>query len=61
METKKKYTKERYRGHRIQINLNDAEWVKLQLLASHKKTSKNDFIRYVIDRLYDQIKPIENA
>ena len=58
METKKKYTKERYRSHRIQINLNDSEWVKLQLLASHKKISKNDFIRYVIDRLYDQIKPV---
>ena len=58
METKKKYTKERYRSHRIQINLNDAEWVKLQLLASHKKTSNQDFIRYVIDRLYNQIKPV---
>jgi hypothetical protein len=58
METKKKYSPERYRNHRVQISLNDTEWVKLQLLASHKKTTKNDFIRYVIDRLYNQIKPV---
>lgn len=57
MPTKKKYPTEKYRGKRLQLNLNDQEWMQIEKLATSKKMSKTNFVRYVLDILYKQLKP----